>query len=102
MIERIYFYITAYIRNIKGTLVSLRQQYCILVESDIIDTDDFRQHTALQLRICDDICDLLELNKGHCSIVIKDINNNLLQLTENARTFFPNEIPQRFSWGGKG
>lgn len=97
-----YFHISSYVRNIKATLLSLRQQYCMLVESDIIDTNDFRQHTTLQLQICDDICDALELIKYDRSSVTKDVNENLLELESNARAFFPSEIAEIYSWDGKG
>ena len=100
--ERSYFHISAYVRNVKSTLVSLRQQYCMLVEADIIDTDDFRQHAALQIHICDEVCDAIELIKHDRNAVTEDFNKKLLQLVENARGFYPDSIATSFSCGGKG
>ncbi len=102
IIERSYFHVLSYVRKIRSTLISLRQQYCMLIESDIIDTDDFRQHVSLQLRICDEICDTLELYKYDTTAVTENINEKLISLTENVRVFFPDAILQTFSWDSKG
>lgn len=100
--ERAYFHISSYVQNVKSNLLSLRQQYCMLVEADIIDTDDFRMHAALQIQICDEICDAIELIQYNKGEVTKDVNEYLLELVENARGFFPDSIATSFSWSGKG
>ena len=100
--ERAYFHISSNVRNVKSTLLTLRQQYCMLVEADIIDTDDFRMHSALQIQVCDDICEAIELIEYDRNAVTKDVNENLLKLVNNARTFFPELIATSFSWSAKG
>ena len=100
--SRAYFHIGTYTRNVKSTLVLLRQQYCMLVESDIVDTDDLRQHISLQMRICDDICDALELNSKDYTNAATVVNDYLLQLHDNAICFFPEEILDKYSWQSKG
>lgn len=102
IMDRTYFHISLYVQYIKNTLLLLRQQYCMLVEADIIDTDDFRQHATLQIQICNDICDAIELIKYDRNAVTTDVNTHLLKLVENARTFFPNMISATYSWSGKG
>ena len=99
---RVYFHIGTYIRNIKSTLISLQQQYCMLVESDIVDTDDFRQHVTLQIRICNDICDALELNQKDYSNAADVVNEYLVELHDNAQTFFPEQIIKNYSWKANG
>lgn len=100
--SRAYFHIGTYTRNIKSTLTLLRQQYCLLVESDIADTDDLRTHIALQVRICDDICDALELNQKDYSNAATVVNENIVELHNNAALFFPEEIPEKYSRQTKG
>lgn len=101
--DRAYFHIASYVRNVKFSLLSLRQQYCMLVESDIIETDDFRQHITEQVRICDEICDALALvNYKNCGLVKDDVNNNLILLESNARNYFPEQIQKTYSWECKG
>ena len=101
-LRRFYLHIESYTRNVKSTLVLLRQQYCVLIDSDMIDTDDLRQHIALQVRICDEICDVLELNIKDFSNVVNLVNENLIQLHNHATTFFPEGIPEMYSWNTKG
>ena len=100
--NRAYFHIGAYTRDVKSTLVLLRQQYGLLVESDIVDTDELRQHIALQVRICDDICDALELNENNYSNAAEFVNANVIQLHSNAILFFSEQIPKKYSRQSKG
>ena len=100
--SRAYFHVGTYTRNIKNALQLLRQQYCMLVESDIVDTDDLRQHIALQMRICDDICDALELSSDDYSKVAEFVNENIIELYGNAKMLFPDDIPEHYSWQLKG
>lgn len=101
-IGRTYFLMMSYVRNIKTALELLLQQYCILVESDIVDTNDFRQHVSMQLRLCNNICDGFELMQYDPDAVISGINNDLVKLESNARRFFPDNIASTYSWEGKG
>lgn len=96
--ERAYFHLASYIQNIKSTLLTLNNQYGILVEFDIIDTDDFRQHLELQLSLCDEICDMLDLFKQNPSSVSKSANELIIELVDHAKTFFPEEIHSLYSW----
>ena len=95
--KRNYQYISARVKKIKDTLVALQYQYTLLVQSDIVDTDDFRQHLNLQISICDDICDNLEFNDFSDEGI--SIANDLLDnLVSNTATFFPDTIPTIYSW----
>ena len=89
-------------RYVKSTLLLLRQQHGILIESDIVDTDDLRQHLTLQLRLCDEICDKIELLKENRNLVTHDVNELIIKLAENAAIFFPNEINTTYSWHVEG
>ena len=100
--SRAYFHIGVYVRNIKSTLNLLRQQYCMLVESNIVDTDDLHRHIALQMRICDDICDALELSQKDYSNVAEFVNENIIELHGNAKTLFSDNISEKYSLQTKG
>lgn len=95
-VSRAYYHIGTYTRNVKSALVLLRQQYCMLVESDIVDTDDLYQHISLQMRICDDICDALELNSKDYGNAAVAVNESVVRLHNNASVFFPESIPQKY------
>lgn len=100
--KRNYQHICAQVRKIKNNLVVLQYQYTLLVQAEIIDTDDFRQHLNLQMSICDDICDNLEFN-DFSDEGISMANDLLDNLVSNTATFFPDTIPAVFSWiDGKG
>lgn len=100
-VNRTYFHISCYVRNVKSTLITLRQQYCILVESDIVDTDDLRQHIALQISLCDDICDTLEIGEYKLPAIIM-ANEYLVELEAAFRSFFDNMLEEKYSRAGKG
>lgn len=100
--NRAYFHIGRYVSYVKSTLISLQQQHCMLVESDIVDTDDFRQHLSLQMRICDDICDALELNKNDYSNALHVVNEWVVELHNNAQGFFPDNVFKVYSWKTNG
>ena len=95
--KRNYQHIVARAKKIKGTLIMLQNQYALLIQADIIDTDDFRQHMDLQIALCDDICDNLELN-GFSNEGICIANDLLDNLVSNTDTFFPDTIPTVYSW----
>lgn len=99
---RIYFHIKIFTQNVKCTLTALQRQYCILIESDVVDTDDFLQHISIQLRICDEICDNIELyNDDNCKMS-KIVNTKIIELYNNANTFSTNNLPEKFSWHTNG
>lgn len=100
-VNRTYFHISCYVRNIKSTVIALRQQYCILVESDMVDTDDLRQHIALQINLCDEICDALEIGEYNMPAIIT-ANEYLSELESNFRVFFDNSLEERYSRTSKG
>ena len=100
-VNRTYFHISCHVKNVKSTLIALRQQYCILVESDIVDTDDLRQHIAHQINLCDDICDTLEIGEFKLPAIIV-ANENLVELEATFRTYFNNSLEERYSRVGKG
>lgn len=100
-VNRTYFHISHYVKNVKSALITLRQQYCILVESDIVDTDDLRQHITYQINLCDDICDTLELGE-YTLPAIKMANEHLVELEAAFRIFFDSSLEERYSRIGKG
>lgn len=100
-VNRAYFHISRYINNVKSTLIALRQQYCILVESDIVDTDDLRQHITFQINLCDEICDTLEIGEFKLPAIIM-ANENLVELEATFRTYFTNSLEERYARVGKG
>lgn len=96
--NRAYFHLKSYTESVKLTLLSLRQQYCMLVDSDIIDTDDFRKHISLQIRICNDIIDAIELNEKEHSNAAHVVNEWIVELHANAHEIFSDEILEKYSW----
>lgn len=95
--KRSYQHIVVKIKRIKDIFNTLKNQYALLVQADIIDTDDFRQHMYLQIALCDDICDNLEIN-DFSDVGINIANDLLDELVSNTDAFFPNNISKVYSW----
>ena len=55
-----------------------------------------------EVRICDEICDELELSSKDYSNVTTLVNEKLIELHNNATPLFSEGIPEMYSWQTKG
>lgn len=99
--DRAYFHISTAVKHVKATLLSLQQQYCILVEADIIDTDDFRQHIVSQINLCNEICDTLELTQYKLPGILC-ANDLLIHLVSASCNFFDDPLEEQYPRIAKG
>lgn len=97
MRKRSYLHLTTMVKAIKVSLTALQQQYAVLVESDIIDTNSFHEHASAQIFLCDDICDCLEIN-DYSDFAISEANDLLKTLVGNIDAFFPDLLPNQYTW----
>lgn len=97
MRKRSYLHIVMMVKTIKSSLIVLQQQYAVLVDSNIVDTNDFRKHAKSQSLLCDDICDCLEIH-DFSDFAISETNDMIKTLIENVDSFFPGYLPQYYSW----
>lgn len=77
--------------KIRETTENLMQQYIILVETDVVDTDDFAMYAGMQMNLCDSICDRIQCRN------LEDANAFLGMLLGTYAAFFNEEWLENYS-----
>ena len=77
--------------RIRETAENLMQQYTILVETDVVDTDDFSMYAGMQMNLCDSICDRIRCGD------LEEANTFLRMLLGTYATFFNEEWVEHYS-----
>lgn len=77
--------------RIRETAENLMQQYTILVETDVVDTDDFAMYAGMQMNLCDSICDRIQCED------LEEANAFLGMLLGTYATFFNEEWVENYS-----
>ncbi len=77
--------------RIRETAENLMQQYTILVETDVVDTDDFAMYAGMQMNLCDSICDRIQCGD------LDEANTFLGMLLGTYATFFNEEWIENYS-----
>ena len=77
--------------KIRETAENLMQQYTILVETDVVDTDDFSMYAGMQMNLCDSVCDRIQCGD------FEEANAFLGMLLGTYATFFNEEWVERYS-----
>ena len=77
--------------RIRETAENLMQQYTILVETDVVDTDDFAMYAGMQMNLCDSICDRIQCGD------LEEANAFLGMLFGTYATFFNEEWVENYS-----
>lgn len=95
--KRYYKCVEKKVESIRLSALTLNQQYALLVESDIIDTDDFRQHLTMQIELCINICDCLAL-KDYSESAFIEVNSLLEKLVDGCAIFFPDYFAEKYTW----
>lgn len=99
--EYIYKHLLQNIHDIESSIKRLRNNYTLLVYSDIVDTDDLLQHISRQVNICDEI--IRNYQKDSFDWIFDDetalekINTKIVSLVDSFMIFFPKEIDKKFS-----
>lgn len=89
--QEIYQEIHERVLKIRETAENLMQQYTILVETDVVDTDDFAMYAGMQMNLCDSICDRIQCED------LEDANAFLGMLLGTYATFFNEEWVENYS-----